>query len=98
MTSWLMQLLGLPKDALHIYIGLSVFLLCAVLFRWPLRSWRPFAAVLVVALGLQAWDVVDSILVGVDPLWGQHWHGVWNICFWPAVLFLLARYTRLLRI
>ena len=93
-----MQLLGLPRDALHIYIGLAVFLLCAALLRWPLGSWKPFGAVVLVALAGEAWDVIDSVRFGDDPMWAKSWHDVWNSCFWPAVLFLLARYTRLLRI
>ena len=92
---WLMQLLGLPKDALHIYIGMIVFLLCAALFRWPLASWKPLAAVVVAALAGEAWDVLDTWSIGAEPLWARNWHDVWNTCFWPAVLFLLARYTRI---
>jgi len=38
------QLLGLPKDALHIYAGLVVFLATAALLRRPLGSWVPIGA------------------------------------------------------
>ena len=91
----LMQLLGLPKDALHIYVGLTVFLGSAALFRWPLRSWKPLAAVLVAALAGEIWDIVDTLRIGTIPLWARNWHDLWNTCVWPAGLFLLARYTRL---
>ena len=94
---WAIQLLGLPKDALHIYIGLIVFLLSAALFRWPLRSWRPLGAAFVIALVGEIWDIVDTLRFGGTPIWSRNWHDVWNTCFWPAVLFLLARYTGLLR-
>ena len=40
---WLVQHLSLAKDALHIYVGLALFLGSALLFRWPLRSWKPWA-------------------------------------------------------
>ena len=26
-----------------------------------------------------------------------HWHDIWNTMFWPAVLFGLARFTRILK-
>jgi len=89
--------LGLPKDALHIYVGLAVFLLAAALLRRPLRDWRPLAAVLAAALAGETWDLIDTWRTGEAPAWGRNWHDVWNTCFWPAVLFLCARYTRLVR-
>ena len=94
---WLIQAAGLPKDALHIYVGLAVFLIAAALLRAPVRSWKPLAAVAAVALAGEAWDVIDTWNIGGRPVWSRNWHDVWNTCFWPAVLFLLARYTRLLR-
>ena len=94
---WLMQLLGLPKDALHVYLGLFVFLLSAALLRWPLGSWKPLGTVLLAALIGEAWDVIDTWRMGAEPIWARNWHDVWNTCFWPAVLFLVARYTRVLK-
>ena len=93
----LVGVLGLPRDALHIYVGLAVFLLAVALLRAPLRSWRPFAAVALVALAGEAWDLADTWRAGQRLAWGKSWHDVWNTCFWPATLFLLARHTRLLR-
>ena len=94
---WLGHFLGLPKDALHIYVGLMVFLIAAALFRAPLRSWKPIVAVLLAALAGEAWDLVDTHRRGSNIVWARNWHDVWNTCFWPAALFLLARYTRLLK-
>ena len=93
---WLVQLFGLPKDALHIYVGLIVFFASAALFRWPLGSWKPLGAVLLAALAGETWDVIDTWNIGGRPRWLRNWHDVWNTCLWPAVLFLLARHTRLL--
>ena len=73
---WLVQHLGLAKDALHIYVGLALLLGCVILFRWPLRSWKPWAVVALAA---------------------ANWHDIWNTLFWPTMLMLLARYTRVLR-
>ncbi len=91
------QLLGLPKDALHIYVGLAIFLLAAALFRRPLGSWLPIAAVVAAALAGEIWDLIDTEAAGARAHWDRNWHDVWNTCFWPVLLFLLARYTRLLR-
>ena len=94
---WLQDLVGLSKDALHIYVGLAVFLLAAFLLRRPLRDWRPAAAVVLVALAGEIWDLVEWTNRGNPPRWGNHWHDLWNTMFWPLVLFGLARWTRLLK-
>ena len=90
------QLLGLPKDALHIYVGLAVFLAAAALLRRPLGSWVPIAAAVAAALVGEAWDLIETWAAGARLHWDRSWHDVWNTCFWPTILFLLARYTRLL--
>jgi hypothetical protein len=94
---WLVHLAGLPKDALHIYVGLAVFLGAAALSRRPLGHWLPLGAVLLAALTGEAWDLTDDLRYATRLFWGASWHDVWNTLFWPLVLFLLARRTRLLR-
>jgi hypothetical protein len=94
---WVAAWAGLPKDALHIYVGMAVFLLAAALLRAPLRSSRPLAAVLLAALAGEAWDIAETWRAGETVFWARNWHDVWNTCFWPAALTLLARYTRILR-
>ena len=94
---WLSQTLGLPKDALHIYAGLTIFLLAAIVSRRPLRGPLPIAAVVVAALAGEAWDIFDTHSAGQRIAWASSWHDVWNTSFWPAVLFLLARFTRVLK-
>jgi hypothetical protein len=92
----LVQLLGLPKDALHIYVGLAIFLAAAALLRRPLGSWAPIGAVVAAALIGETWDLIETHSIGARPHYDRNWHDVWNTCFWPAILFLLARYTRVL--
>jgi hypothetical protein len=94
---WIQDLIGLSKDALHIYVGLAVFLLAALILRRPLRDWRPLAAVAAVALAGEIWDVVEWTNRGNAPQWNNHWHDLWNTTFWPLMLFALARWTRLLK-
>jgi hypothetical protein len=94
----LVDLSGLSKDALHIYVGLAVFLLVAIALRKPLRSPVPWLAVLLLAVLGESLDSRDDIshygawrvLVSV--------HDIANTLFWPTVLLLLARYTRVLEV
>lgn len=93
----LVQALGLSRDSLHVHIGLAVFFLAVLLLRRPLRSWLPIGAVVAAACAGEAWDLLDTHAAG-DPLeWAKSRHDLLNTCFWPAVLFLLARFTRLLK-
>ena len=94
---WVMGLAGLPKDALHIYVGLAVFLGAAALARRPLGSRLPILFVLLAALAGEIWDVIDTINAGRPIRWSLNWHDVWNTMFWPTVLFLLFRSRRLLK-
>lgn len=95
--TWLIELLGLSRDALHIYVGLAVFLLAALLFRRPLSDWRPIAAVFLVAIAGEIWDLFERLRPDQEPFWSSNWHDIWNTMFWPLVLFLLARSPRLLK-
>ncbi|HZG07500.1 MAG TPA: hypothetical protein VEZ70_00805 [Allosphingosinicella sp.] len=94
----LVAALGLGKDAMHIYVGLLVFLLAAVLTRRPLRSPVPIGAVLAAAVAGEAWDLLDTARAGKRLWWAGSWHDLWNTAFSPLILFLLARYTRLLKL
>jgi hypothetical protein len=93
----LMEIFGLPRDALHIYVGLAIFLLAAALFRQPLRARFPILLTLAAAVAGEAWDVIETHGAGKAIAWTGSWHDIWNTCFWPAVLFLLARFTRVLK-
>ncbi|ATY31741.1 hypothetical protein [Sphingomonas psychrotolerans] len=92
---WLIQHLGLAKDALHVHVGLLLFVGSALLFRWPLRSWKPWAVALAATLLGEAWDLRDSLVyhTRID-LWGNL-HDVWNTMLWPSLFVVLARTTRL---
>lgn len=95
---WLGSVIGLSKDALHVYVGLTVFLLMALVFRLPLRDWRPISAVFLVAVAGEIGDLVERVGRDRDPFWAASWHDLWNTMFWPTMIFLLARFApRLLR-
>jgi hypothetical protein len=95
--TWLVDYLDVSRDALHIFVGLAVFLLMALLFRLSLRDWRPLAAVLFAALAGEAWDLFESWRFDRAYRWDLGWHDVWMTLAWPAILFVLARWTRVLK-
>ena len=89
---------GLSKDALHIYVGLCVFLFVAVASRRSLASWLPFLAVVLVASLGEVVDMRDDLSSLGYWRWSASLHDIINTSLWPAVFFLLARSSRLLRV
>ena len=82
---------GLEKDALHIYIGLAVFLGSALLSRRTVRSPLPWLAALIVALVGEALDLRDGLMGFGHWLWTDSAHDILNTLFWPTVLAMLGR-------
>lgn len=87
----IVQFASLSKDALHIYVGLLVFLLAAAVARKGVRSTFPLIAVLVVAFLGEVLDTLDGRW-----LFRASLHDFVNTAFWPLMIWLLARYTRVL--
>lgn len=94
---FLVEHLHLAKDALHIYVALTVFLGTCLLLRWKAAQWKPWLAVLAVAVIGEAWDLRDSLTyhTRID-LWGN-WKDLWNTMLVPTILMLAARHTRVFR-
>jgi hypothetical protein len=82
---------GLSKDALHVYVGLAVFLLVALLGSKPRTSWKPWLAVLVVAVCGELLDMADDLMSLGHWRWHASLHDLVNTCFWPTVLTMLSR-------
>ena len=93
-----MQATGLEKDALHVYIGLLAYFGSSLLFRWRVGDFRPLLFVALAAIGGEIWDGVDNMRASLPIQWGGHRHDIWNTMFWPAMIVVLARTTRLFRI
>lgn len=92
---WLIQHLGLAKDALHVHVGLLLFVGSALLFRWPIRSWKPWAVALAATLLGETWDLRDSLAYHTRVDLQANLHDLWNTMLWPSLLFVLARTTAL---
>lgn len=88
---------GLSKDALHIYVGLLVFFVSAAVLRKSLRSPLPWLAALFVACLGEAVDLFDDHRLGHVSHLAANAQDILNTVAWPTVLFLLARFTGLLR-
>jgi len=92
---WLVDNSGLTKDALHVYVSLTLFFGSALLFRWRLSGWRPWLVVAVAAIAGELWDIRDTLSYGGHIAWAEGRRDLINTLFWPSVILILARYTHL---
>ena len=87
----LVQIFGLSKDALHIYVGLIVFFVVAIAVRRRRATYLPLMAVVVVAILGELADMRDDINSLGAWRWRASIHDVLNTAFWPFVITLLVR-------
>lgn len=92
---WLVDWTGLARDGLHVHVGLLVFFGAALIFRWPLRSWKPWAVALTITLAGEVWDIRDTLAAGGRVKLDYNWQDIWNTMLWPSAILILARTTRL---
>lgn len=93
----IMHFTGLSKDALHVYVGLIVFLSVAVLLNKPLRFTIPWLSVLLVAtLGEVVDRHDDMVMLGYWRITASI-HDVVNTLFWPTVFLIMAKYRVLFK-
>lgn len=80
----------IQRDALHIHVGLVLFLVLSGLFRGP----RRFRYALLVTAGLcllgEVFDTAHSVDIGRRILWFDSCKDVFNTLFWPVLLYLLG--------
>ncbi|VXC91388.1 hypothetical protein [Sphingomonas sp. AX6] len=88
--AWLIDLLGMSKDALHVHIGLAVFFGAMLLFRRRIGDGLPWMIVLAVALIGEAWDIRDRWAAGVSAYPAGHIHDVINTLFWPTLITIFG--------
>lgn len=86
----LVVLLGLSKDALHVYAAVLLQLLAARVFGRSIAHAGPWILVLLFALGNEAYDWLGPRSFGQwDPVDGVH--DVINTMFLPTLLMVVVR-------
>lgn len=83
---------GLSKDALHIYAGLAIFLLLAVLMRDRPSLVRPWCVVLLAAVIAEALDLRDDLASLGQWRWAASLHDVLNTIAAPSVFAVLFHF------
>ena len=88
----LLDVTGLGKDALHVHIGLALFIATRLVWRrrggW-LAAWL---VALTAALSGEWLDAREEARIGLPMPDAAHWHDIWNTMLWPTVLLFLGRW------
>lgn len=83
---------GLAKDALHVHIGLALFIGTRLFWRGR-GGW--VVAWLVALAGTLTGELLDSVgtaAPGHRRPDAAHWHDIWNTMMWPTLFLLVGRW------
>ena len=86
-----LSVLSLSKDAAHIYIGMTLFLLAAVLWKRGRIGFACLLPVLLAAVAMETLDLYDDWHSLGELRWWASAHDIVNTAFWPTVIATLAR-------
>ncbi len=79
------------KDAMHVYIGLSILLLWVLFTRKPLSSLKNLIPVVTVAIVMEVFDLRDDFTSFGHFRWNASLHDILNTMFWPAIIIFLSK-------
>ena len=86
-----LDVLNLSKDAVHIYIGLTVFFLAVVLWKKGRIVSLCLIPVTAAALAMEALDLYDDWRSLGYPRWQASIHDIINTMLWPVVIVTLVK-------
>jgi hypothetical protein len=92
-----LEITGLSRDAIHIYVGLFVFFSVVVALRKGRVEAIALIPVALVASLMEVTDLYDNYRTLNSIGWGNSLHDVVNTAFWPVTIVLLAKFTRAFR-
>ena len=85
---------GLEKDALHIYVGIAVFLITSLLFKNHRYRWliALFTVIAAASMG-EVLDRHDQLIINKHWYWQGSVHDIVNTCFFPTLFTLILTFT-----
>ncbi|WP_339722666.1 hypothetical protein [uncultured Paraglaciecola sp.] len=89
----IVELLSLSKDAIHIHIGMSVFIVAVCVLSKGRITFKCLLPVFIVAAGMEAMDLYDDFNSLGYCRWGNSLHDFINTSLWPVIIVVLV--TRL---
>jgi hypothetical protein len=93
----IVHFVSLSKDALHIYVGIGAFVVASAFSRKGMRAVFPLVTVAVLAIAGELLDSRDDMRKLGRWRYLSSLHDIANTMFWPVALWLLARYSRIMK-
>jgi hypothetical protein len=90
---WLEHAIGLNMDALHVYAGVFLQLLFALILRRPLSSLWPWLGVAALEFANEVYDYTYEVWPIRDIQFAEGLRDMWNTMAMPTLLLLLVRYV-----
>lgn len=88
----LLAFTGLGKDAMHIHIGLALFIAARLVWRGRGGWTIAWLVALAAALTGEWLDAREETRIGFPMPDDAHWHDIWNTMLWPTMLLFLGRW------
>jgi hypothetical protein len=86
-----LALVGISKDAVHIYIGIGCLLLSILVLRLPPNSFKALILTLLFSLGMEALDLHDNVRYRETTRLMASSHDIWNTNLLPFLLVVGLR-------
>ena len=86
-----LAIVGISKDAVHIYIGIGCLLISILVFRLPPTSLKALVFTLLFSLGMEALDLHDNVRYPDTTRAMASLHDIWNTNLLPLLTVLTLR-------
>ncbi|WP_206485095.1 hypothetical protein [Thalassotalea sp. G2M2-11] len=88
----ILDLVDLSRDAIHIHIGLAVFLLAIIFWRRQQVDLWALVPVFLIACLMEALDLRDDLATFGYLRWSASLHDVINTVFWPTIAVITSKF------
>lgn len=89
-----LQMLNLSRDAVHMHIGLGVFLASVMIWKKGRIEWPCLLPVLGVALLMELLDLRDDYNSLGHLRWASSYHDLLNTVFWPFICVIAVKINK----
>lgn len=88
---WILDIVELSQDAMHMHVGLVVFFLTLIFWRRRRTDWILLLPVALAAAGMEVLDLYDDYVTTGDLNRRESLHDFLNTIAWPVAIYLLLR-------
>ena len=88
---FILALLSLSRDAVHIHVGFIVYLMTAVIRRSPFVDWKNLIPCILLSLCMELMDVWADMTHSRRILYSAYAHDLINTNLIPIVLYFFSR-------